>query len=277
MDENQNLAETILKESKQPQFSEISLPDGKIPTVSKPDGWSVELHPELLPAPLRKVAKVRLDDAESFIWYLKEHGSLASCRTYLAANYSVGSVDFTGVINDNTQTEANWRDHRAIFSPAKSEEWNRWIGSNGKKFSQVEFATFLEENLQDIAQVTDMPTGADIMAMAIEFEATADKKFKSGVRLQSGGVNLEYIDQEDSATREKMKIFERFSIGIPPFFNGDPYRIDARLKYSIRDAQLKIWYELVRPDKVLEAAAKDLVQKIKDESGFPLLAGAILG
>jgi len=33
----------------------------------------------------------------------------------------------------------------------------------------------------------------------------------------------------------------------------------------------------VRPDKVLEAAAKDLVQKIKDESGFPLLAGAILG
>ncbi|UXY13837.1 YfdQ family protein [Chitiniphilus purpureus] len=266
----------------------------QIPVLYVPHNHKAELLPDLekhLPQPLRKKAHVILNDATSFIWYVKEHGSLASCRIYLQADYPKGKVDFLGVINDHTADEAHWRDHTASFSPAKSIEWQRWLEKNRTAMSQLEFATWIEDNMQDIATVTGMPTAAQMLELALTFEAVSDKKFKSATRIQSGGIDLEYVDREDDATRQRMKMFERFTIGIPAFAapiteankpgqdTGEPparvaYRIDARLKYRIRDGVLQLWYELVRPDKVLEAASQDIVQKIQHEAGFPLLAGS---
>lgn len=280
MEMTQSAVETLLKAGQTPIVSSIEvskLKDQLIPAIFKPAGFEVELLPQLekhLPQPLRKVAKVKLDDADSFIWYLKEHGSLASCRIYMTADYPNGEVSFLALINDHTQTEAHWRDNQARFVPTKSVEWDRWTKQDRKAMSQLEFASWIEDNMGDIAAVEGMPNASQMLEMALQFEAVADKKFKSHTRLQSGGVSLEYVDTEDSATRARMSMFERFSLGLPVLQGGDAYRLDARLKYRIRDGQLALWYELVRPDKVLEAAARDLVQKIKDEAGFPLLMGA---
>ena len=135
----------------------------------------------------------------------------------------------------------------------------------------IELAAFIEENIKDIAS----PPGAEMLAMAQSLEIKQDLKIKSAIRLQSGGINLEYIQQDDAGTVERMSVFDRFSIGIAPFFNGIPYKIDARLRYRLASGVVTFWYELVRHDLTLQDATNDLITKIKEGSGFPLLMGMV--
>lgn len=112
-----------------------------------------------------------------------------------------------------------------------------------------------------------------MLRMAIDFEAKQDMRFKSALRLQSGGVDLAFVQQEDNGTLEKMKLFDRFAIGIPVFWGDAAYRVEARLRYRVREGKLSFWFELIRSDKVLEAAANAIVDKITDAVQMPIFLG----
>lgn len=216
-------------------------------------------------------------DADSFIEYVKRHGSLTDCTIWCLADYVQGKIAFTGIINDHgaDDTKPAWRDHRAMFSPEFSEEWRRWTAFNKKQLSQTEFAAFIEDNLKDIASPdgSGLPSGAAMLEMALSFEATQDMRFKSAIRLSNGGVNLSFVQDDDAQTLQKMSVFERFAIGVPVFWNGDAYQIDARLRYRVRDGKLAFWFELIRADKVLEAAATTVISTIKEKTGNPFFFG----
>src|SRR5574337_191587 len=145
-----------------------------------------------------------------------------------------------------------------------SASW--WLGMDGKPQSQVAFATFIEDNLRDIAATEGFPTGAEMLSMALSLEANQDSRFKSSVRLQSGGVDLTFVEKEDAETLRRMSIFERFAIGIPPFFNGPAYRVEARLRYRVRDMQLSFWYDLIRPDLTLADAVRSELASIAEKT-----------
>lgn len=280
MDQNEqpNLAETLAKEMKAP-VEIISEPGGNLKRVALPPGWTLAERDDdakLLAAPRRKLAKVRLLDAESFIDYTKRHGSLADSTIWCVADYKNGKVSFTSILNDHGEEEskANWRDHLAAFVPEFSEEWNRWNGHHGKPFTQPEFAAFIEDNLKDIAGVEGSPTGAQMLEMAVTFEANQDMRFKSAIRLQNGGVQMSFVQDDDAQTLQKMSVFDRFSLGFPVFWNGDAYRLDARLRYRVRDGKLTFWFELIRQDKVLEAATQTLISQIREKTGTPFFFGS---
>ncbi|BEU21605.1 DUF2303 family protein [Paraburkholderia sp. 22B1P] len=273
-----NLAETLATEMKAP--IEIASDTARaLRRVALPPNWRLEEHDDekLLAAPLRKHARVRLRDSESFIDYVKRHGSLDDCTVWCLANYVEGKVAFTAIINDHGSlpTASAWRDHRAQFTPEFSEEWRRWNGLNKKQMTQTEFAAFLEDNLRDVAAPdgSGLPSGSAMLEMAIAFEATQDMRFKSAIRLSNGGVNLSFVQDDDAQTLQKMAVFERFAIGIPVFWNGDPYQVDARLRYRVRDGKLVFWFELVRTDKILEAAAQTVIAAIREKTGNPFFFG----
>ena len=275
-----NALQTLLNEARKPTETTLDLSvfnANQLPAVLIPDGYKLNILSDLekhLPSPVRKKGTVTLDDADSFIWYVTEHGTPDTTRIYLQADYPNGKLRLQALLNDNTGgDQAHWRDHQAWLTPAKSVEWQRWTSHDRKGMTQAEFATWLEDNAADIAVVEGMPTATQMLEMALTFEATSEKRFKSAQRLQSGGVSFEFVDRDDDATRSRMQAFERFSLGLPVLHGGAAYRLDARLKYRIRDGALSLWYELVRPDKVLEAAAKDLVEKVRESAGFPLIAG----
>lgn len=275
--ETQNLAETLAREMKQP-LEIISEAAGNLKRVALPPGWKLEEKDDdhkLLVAPRRKIAKVRLHDADSFIEYIKRHGSMADSTIWCVADYKAGKVAFLGILNDHGEDEAKaaWRDHRANFTPEFSEEWNRWIGMHKKPFTQAEFASFIEDNLKDIAATENSPTGAQMLEMALTFEANQDMRFKSAIRLQNGGVQMSFVQDDDAQTLQKMSVFDRFSLGFPVFWNGDAYRIDARLRYRVRDGKLTFWFELIRQDKVLEAATQTLIAQIREKTGNPFFFG----
>jgi len=273
-----NFAETLARELKQPQ--ELgSRDDRAIRRFVLPPGWSMDERDDekKLPAPLRKRALVRVRDAESFIAYMKRHGSLTNSTIWCQADYAKGQVAFTGIVNDHGEdpSSAAWRDHRALFAPEFSEEWRRWVNHNKQPFSQADFAAFIEENLKDVASPdgNNLPSGSAMLAMALQFEATQDMRFKSAIRLQNGGVNMSFVQDDDDQTLQKMQMFERFALGIPVFWNGDAYQVDARLRYRVRDGRLTFHYELIRQDKVLEAAASTVIQQIREQTGSPFFFG----
>ena len=119
-----------------------------------------------------------------------------------------------------------------------------------------------------------MPTGSDILSMALGFEANSDKRLRSKINLQSGGFSLEFVDTENEQTRTTMKFFERFTIGVP-VFDGSPsaYLLEARLKYREASGKLSFWFELIRPDRVFKQAAVDELTNIKNSTGFAIVSG----
>ena len=270
MENQQNIAETVAREARKP--FPIS---NDCSFIAVPDGWRLEDTEKTELTPRRKVGKVAMTDADSFIGYVKRHGALANATIWCDANFTAGKVALTAILNDHGELEGaqEWRDHLATFVPVFSEEWKRWNGANKHAFNQAEFAAFIEENLKDIASVDGSPSGAQMLEMALSFEANQDMRFKSAIRLQNGGVQMSFVQDDDSQTLAKMQMFDRFSIGLPVFWNGDAYQIDARLRYRVRDGKLTFWFELIRQDKVLEAATKTLIEKIKAETGKPFFFG----
>lgn len=272
-----NIAETLAREMKTP-IEIISEPNGNIKRVALPPGWTLQERDDdkkLLANPRRKLAHVRLHDADSFVDYTKRHGSMNDCTIWCKADYKAGRVAFLAILNDHGEDEAKaaWRDHCAHFTPEFSEEWMRWIGQNKKQFNQADFAAFIEDNLKDIAATENSPTGAQMLEMALTFEANQDMRFKSAIRLQNGGVQMSFVQDDDAQTLQKMSVFDRFSLGFPVFWNGDAYRVDARLRYRVRDGKLSFWFELIRQDKVLEAATQTLIAQIREKTGNPFFFG----
>lgn len=118
------------------------------------------------------------------------------------------------------------------------------------------------------------PSGAEILQMALGFEANSDKKFRSKINLQSGGVQFEYVEDETKDTRTKMLVFERFTIGIPVFDgSASAYPVEARLKYREKNGDVTFWYELIRADRVFKSAVADELAAIKEGTGLQVISG----
>lgn len=248
-----------------------------ISRVALPPGWKLEERDDekLYSTPVRKKGTIHIDDRDSFIEYINIHKIDDQTNIYCQADYKESKVGFKCIINDHAGTADGqaWRDHQAHYEPLFSEEWKRWTLNDDKEFNQIEFARFIEDNRDDIASVQGMPSGSELLEMAISFEANQDLRLKSHIRLQNGGVNLNFVQDDDDQTLVKMKMFEKIAIGIPVFWNGDAYQITARLRYRVREGKLTFWYELIRSDKVLEDATKTLINKIKTDTNVKLYYG----
>ncbi|MCK6435996.1 DUF2303 family protein [Rivihabitans pingtungensis] len=272
-----------------------ALADGQLPAIAVPTGYSIE-YPDtkalaaLLPTPLRKTGTIHLHDTASFVDYVNAqsgNGQATNAVIYCDTQYDHGRTVITAVFNDHHPMTSGGtpghRDHRAVFAPRPSVEWSAWKGQSDQKMSQVEFAGWIEQNLGDIVAVDGMPDGSAMLAMATNMEINMDNRLKSTVRLQSGGQELVFVDREDENTQQRMKLFEKFSLGLNPFFEGSRsltedgkpviYRVDVRLRYRQENNKVAFWYELIRPDKVLKAATEAEIAAIKTHTNLPVMFG----
>ncbi len=250
--------------------------EGGIPYVVAPEDYRIKQLEDMLPAPVRKRSKVTTTDTESFIYYTHKHGKDGNTVIYADIDGESNKFNLVAVLDDHgyKASDAQWREHRCQFEPAQAVEWKRWVGKNKAVFSQAEFAIWLEDNLSDIATVSNMPTGADILQMALGFEANADKRLRSKINLQNGGVRFEFVEDEDKDTRASMEVFQRFTLGLPVFEgSSSAYPLEARLKYREKEGKVTFWFELIRPDRVFKEAVDDELNRIKDATGFPVIAG----
>jgi uncharacterized protein YfdQ (DUF2303 family) len=232
-----------------------------------PKDYEVKSLESFLPRPLRIKQDVILYDTDSFIGYVKEFMTGATLIFF-----DVQQETFLAAFDYHEIGKPSWNEHSAAFKPRRSVEFQTWLDSNRKQMTQVEFARFLEENLPDVVE----PPSAELLQVALTFEAKKSVEFASGVRLASGQIQFQY-DEVVRGTAQKGTIEtpEKFILGIPIYVNGPAYRIDVRLRWRLQEGKVVFWYEVVRPHRFVEHALKEISQRIAGETALPLLAGSI--
>lgn len=238
----------------------------------------VEWLTQRVPDPARKHGTVLLNDAKSFIAYFGVHG--ASALTSGASIYAkLQPAQFLAVLNDHSGAKAGWRDHRAVFTAAYSPEWSLWAKHDRQAFNGNEaFAYFVEENAPDFVK----PSAADMLSLALNFRVKQGVHFDVAQRLEDGNIDLSYRSQVSAsggpATASgsgKIRIPEQFQLEMRVWDGPEAkrYKVDARFRYRLNEGALKLWYELVRPARVVEAAFKDLWAEIEKGTKATILYG----
>lgn len=220
---------------------------------------------KMRPVPNRACGTTRMRSLDSFISLVKEwSGKTATTRVYANPDHP----EFTAILNDNTATDAHWRDYRITYKAEHTPEWGRWLANNKKHMSQAEFGEFIEEHAADIADA------ATLLEVAGTLQAKTDIEFKSSKRLDNGQVQLTYNESIDSRAGAdgSLQIPKEFALGIRIYKQGAGYKLRARLKYRLAQGAVKLWYELDRPELALEDAAREMVDKIRT-AGLPVYMG----
>lgn len=273
--EKENIAQTLARELPQAKVLESTGIDGMLLMVAVPKNQQLERIDleKFAPAPRRIVGAATMDEPDSFVAYVNRFKTAASavwCK-FDPVSYA---LSFTAVFDEHAPGAPAWRGHKASYTPALSVEWGIWTKNNHDIKPQAEFALFLEQNHLDISGT---PTSEQMLQMATQFEARQDQTLKSAVRLQSGGVELSYVGTDDAATIEKMKVFDEFHLGLPVFRGSkNAELLKAKLRYRIASGTVKFWYELIRPDKAHEQAARDLIKYVQQGVGeVPVQMGSL--
>lgn len=205
-----------------------------------------------------------MEDLESFLNHWLQFSDGAASAIYAQMR---PSVQFTAVYNEHTKSTPNWRDFRCVYKPRTSPEWDTWTKQDRKDFDgNTVFALWIESQLPDIAS----PGPEDFLAMARTFRVNENIHFANAVRLSNGHTDLAFkriVDgQASDSSGGTVSIPEEFRINIPVFDGLDAQRFDimARFRYRVQNSGIvKIWYELIRPAKVMEEAFREMTDQIK--------------
>lgn len=245
--------------------------EGGIPFVVTSAG-QLQAVEYLLINPTSKRAVTALHDADSFVGYVNRFKDAGTVVFADIDNRKFECVmDFHGATGGDEGPR--WGKHRALYTSETTLEWDAWMEKNGKAMTQVDFARFIEDRIPNIAE----PSGADLLEMCLKLEAKKDVSFKSYKRLDNGEHQFQYEEQINGSTGAQngtMKIPNAFTVVIEPFRGVGGKSIEARFRYRINSAQLALWFELVRPDDVLQEAFDLIVDDVRGALGAtPVLAG----
>lgn len=251
--------------------------DTAIPFCVIPEGYEVESVEHMLAAPRRWRAAVTMFDVASMMAYLEKFKGDES-RIYYWTSTAGGTV-FVGIVNDHTAPHAAvnatadapgvsaqpgapaWADHRVTYKCPFSHEWQTWIGNNGRMFTHGDFAGFIDENQLDITQ----PASAEMLEISRSMRAKKKVDWISDKTLANGSVQLTYSEQVEGAAgpNGQLRIPEQIVLTIPVFTNGDLVSVPAMLRYKLQDGKLSIWYAIVTPHKIVQAAVDGIVTKLR--------------
>lgn len=236
-----------------------------------PPGYTVADVERHLPTPARKRGSVTLLDETSFCAYVRRHAEKTS--TVIYAN--TGGPALVAVLDDHKMdadevSGSRWREHRATYPCPLSREWKTWAGSHGKRVPQGDFAEFIEDSLLDICA----PDHATMLEVSRSLVARKSVNFESKVSLENGSHHFVYTeDVQSRAGKGQLEVPAEFAIRIPVFKSGPLYQIGARLRYRIDDGKLLMWYDLVRHLDLLDTVFTDLAERVRVDTGVPVLTG----
>lgn len=242
---------------------------GLVPFEVVPEGYSVESLEALQLSPTRIKQNVSVFDADSFTKYFTDY-----CDEDSRIFVDVQRPSIVGVLDYHKQTGAapRWNDHRVTYVFRHTKEWTAWAAKDRQPFTQAAFAQFIEDNLPDIHH----PAPATMVEVSRTLEAKKSVDFSSATRLSSGEVQFVYNEEiKGTAAQGTIEVPQTFTLVLTPFEGSPSYKLEARLRYRIKDSQLSIWYELVRPHKIIEDAVNDVVSKIRGAVNNPITLGSL--
>lgn len=242
--------------------------DGKnAPVVIGPDGTATtvpfDLVEKWLEFPVRKRGTFKFGDSASFIAYFNEHKNGAS--RIFAAITDAGAT-FKGILNFHDE-EPDWSDHVCEHALAPTREWALWTGTDRRRMSQAEFATFLEDN----SDLFTEPAGADLLELIQNLEGHANVSINQAVKLNNGAIKLTCTEEVtlkgQSVNQETtIEVPQILNVSIVPFVGQEPAALQARLRYRIADRKITFWYETINPHKVVRELCVEILDRIGEKT-----------
>lgn len=207
-------------------------------------------------APARIRRKIEVTEVVSFVDYWQR---FATDRSEIHADLEARK--FRAVLDANAPDRPSWEEHTCTLLCRTSTEWNAWKGGDGHPMDQVKFAEFIETNAIDIIE----PSAAEMKEIALTLQAKKKVSFSSGVRLENGQIQLGYHETIEGAAGPKgdLRIPEKFKLALRIFQGGDKYEVEAHLRYRINEGNLTFFYQIIRPERLLEDAFEQVKVKIK--------------
>ena len=114
------------------------------------------------------------------------------------ANILSDVATFTAVLDYHCNAIAGNKpgncNHRATFTTQETPEWKIWKSANRKPMSQLEFATFIEDNLSLFVRPkeTNYPVGAELLELVRTLHGHRSASFDSMLRLNNGAYSVNY-------------------------------------------------------------------------------------
>lgn len=248
----------------------VQLATGMEPFIVVPDGFDLKPLTHLQQFPTHIRGTISVYHQNSFIEYWKRFATPASVIfADIHAPALLGILDYhepapkdaTG--GEQKQAPRNGF-HRIAFSFRKTPEWKTWEASSGKFMPQVEFAEFIENNLDDIVE----PAAADMFEMVKAFDAKKSVNFSSAIRLDNGQVQFKYEETISGVPRAGvLAVPDAFRLSIRPYEGSDNYAVNVRFRYRISPQGLQLKYEMARPHKYIEDAVNAIVTAVQDHLG----------
>ncbi len=287
----------LLDSHMKPSFFDIEAPDGTAaPGLIGRDGLTFIDDAEFdqyRDAPRRRKGRATLLDLASFIEHtnrFKDGDSL------VFANNDRRSPTMTAVLNYHragSDADPRFGDHRGFFAFPLSDEWKAWSGVDGEAMKMRDFAAFLEDRIIDVLPVTQVGFNdeqqrfvdalggnrriadpAKLMELSTGLQVFENSEVSSAVKLASGEASMTFTSQHVDAGGGQLNVPSMFVIAIPVFTNGPAYQVVVRLRYRKVGADLLFFTEMWRTDRVFDHAVDEAVEKVKADTGLPVLLGS---
>lgn len=238
----------------------------QLPFIVIPDNGRVHTFEDVLERPLQLEQSVKLDTAKDFIKYVDR---FADSDSIIFVNILGGRLkavlDYHEVekkSDDGVVANPRHGKHVANFVVEKTSEFKKIEASSGEKFTQTQFALFLE----DVMPYINQPAAAELYEIVQTLNAKTNVDFKSGIRTDNGQVQLQYNEtiEARAGTAGNLTIPEQIVFGIQVHRGGEHYALPARFRYRIKDGAITFWYDLDQLEKAIEKSMEDTVDYIRN-------------
>ena len=233
------------------------------------------------PRPWYVDGTVELFSAESLVKYFNKfktphsvifadpvEQSLTAIIDYHKAPGSAGGGDGERV---PASPEADRTKHRARLSVKYSDQWLRWRAIDGKTLSQMEFAEFIEENYMEVVA----PAHADLLECVTTLSAKNDVTFSSGVKLQNGEIQFQYVEKIDGKGRGGLTVPSEIVLRLPLHLEGPVQEVRCLLRYRIiNQGQLTFIVKIVRREIIEREAFIAVVRDVTEKTAVAPYIGA---
>jgi uncharacterized protein YfdQ (DUF2303 family) len=234
--------------------------------------------------PPRRIERtVTLLDAGSFIEYVNRFK--AEDASLIFAGLSETAATFTAILDYHTPGNEGagypaYCRHLAKFTTKPTPEWTSWLAANRKPLTQVEFATWLEDNLSLFATLpdSDAPSGAELLELVQSLHGHQNARFSSTVRLNNGAYSASYDEDVEvkgtTTTRPgQIELPKEIAGGFALFEGGEPYAVRARLKTRISERRLLLHFETVALPQLVRENIMAVVKQVATQTELTPLLG----
>lgn len=248
----------------------LELPGDKV-GILVPKGMSLETHEPRWPTLQRVSAARTFYDRASFCDYVKTFSDDRTRLFALPAHLSGGrEATVTAIFDDHLPSKPEYGAHTAKLVLQFSEEWRAWTAAASNKFTQHEFAEWIEERRRDIAS----PSAAEMLDLVRNFKASRKVQFDSVAYQENGDIRLTYDeDTQASAKSTGMAVPASLKLGIPVYFNGELFEVGVLLRYRLGAGSVSFEIKLDRPDYVETAAFDRILAEIREATDHTALIG----